>query len=264
MAAPLSRSADPSPLPTARDNWDDHWDRYEASAQENPAQAYRRRLVFKLLEAAGPPQRLLDVGSGQGDLLAEAHRRWPAAELAGVELSRSGIEAARAKVADATFVQRDLLQAADPDPALARWATHGVCTEVIEHVEDPVGLLVEAARFMAPASMLVITVPGGPMSAFDRHIGHRTHYTVASLRQVIVDAGLHPLRVMGAGYPFFNVYRRLVILRGDRLITDVDSRAGGELPRSARVMMSGFDVAFRVNRDDTRWGTQMVALAGVR
>jgi len=247
----------------APDDWDDHWDRYDASARENPAQAYRRRLVFDLLERAGRPQRLLDVGSGQGDLLAQARARWPQAELAGVELSRSGIAAAAGKVPDAVFVQRDLLVPGPPDAKLAGWATHAVCMEVIEHVERPSELLATASELMAPGSQLVITVPGGPMSAFDRHIGHRTHYTSETLRAVIVEAGLRVEQVMSAGFPFFNLYRRLVIMRGERLIEDVDSSSGAELPRSAKAIMRGFDVAFRTNRADSRWGTQMVAVARV-
>lgn len=245
------------------DDWDDHWDRYDASARENPAQAYRRRLVFDLLERAGRPRRILDIGSGQGDLLAQARDRWPDAELAGVELSRSGIAAAAVKVPGATFVQRDLLEPGPPDTELVGWATHAVCTEVIEHVDQPSELLSAASDLMAPGAVLVITAPGGQMSAFDRHIGHRTHYTRDTLRDVIVEAGLEVEQVTSAGFPFFNLYRRLVIMRGDRLIDDVDSSSGADLPRSARAIMRGFDVAFRTNRADSRWGTQMVAVARV-
>jgi SAM-dependent methyltransferase len=252
------------PMPPDRqDDWEDHWDRYEASARENPAQAYRRRVVFGLLDRDGPPARLLDIGSGQGDLLLEAHRRWPTSELAGIELSRSGIEAAAVKVPVATFVQRDLLVPAAPDPALAGWATHAVCTEVLEHVEDPAELLRQASHHLSRGCRLVITVPGGPMSRFDQHIGHRTHYTPGGLRDVVLASGLVPERVMGAGFPFFNLYRRLVILRGAKLIDDVDASDVADLPASARLMMRGFDAAFRLNLDDTRWGTQIVAVAVV-
>jgi len=32
-------------------------------------------------------------------------------------------------------------------------------------------------------------VPGGPMSAFDRHVGHRRHFSAAALRQLLVNSG---------------------------------------------------------------------------
>jgi trans-aconitate methyltransferase len=110
-------------------------------------------------------------------MLLAARRRWPAAELAGVEVSERGIAEARAKVPDATFESRDLVEPGDPPPGLAGWASHAVCCEVLEHVDDPVAMLVHATAYLAPRSMLAVTVPGGPMSAFDRHIGHRRHYT---------------------------------------------------------------------------------------
>jgi len=242
------------------DDWDDHWRRYQGSNGENPANVYRRQLIFGVLAEAGAPRRVLDIGSGQGDLLVEVHRHWPTAEVAGVELSAEGIAAAQRKLPEATFLQRNLLDDPEADSALRGWATHAVCSEVIEHVDDPARLLRHASDFLAGGATLVITVPGGPMSAFDRHIGHRVHYTVDSLCQVMEDAGLTVDRVQGSGFPFFNLYRKLVILRGDKLIDEVDT-SDGDLNKSTQAVLRGFGLAFKVNRPDTRWGTQIVGVA---
>ena len=104
----------------------------------NPAQEYRRRLSLALLARSGTPRRLLDIGSGQGDFLAAAARRWPGAELAGLEISPVGIEEAHRKVPDAVFEHRDLIVPGGPSSQLAGWATHALCSEVLEHVDDPV------------------------------------------------------------------------------------------------------------------------------
>ena len=61
----------------------------------------------------------------------------------------------------------------------------------------------------------MVTVPGGPRTAFDRHIGHRRHYTTDALRAVLDAAGLEVELVQGAGLPFFNLYKLLVMMRGD-------------------------------------------------
>src|SRR3546814_18015665 len=79
---------------------------------------------------------------------------------------------------------------------------------------------------MAPGCRLVVTVPGGPMSAFDRHIGHRRHFTPPALAALLTDAGLAVERTDGAGFPFFNLYRLGVIARGHRLVADLTGGQG--------------------------------------
>src|SRR5262249_44544599 len=155
------------------------------------------------------------IGSGNGDLLGAAERRWPAADLAGLELSSAAVAESQRKVPRARIEVRDLLGDPEPSAEDARWATHAVCSEVLEHVDDPVVFLRNARRWLAPGCRLVITVPGGPMSAFDRHIGHRRHFSPADLDRLIAAAGLHARSGFGAGFPFFNLYRSLVIARGD-------------------------------------------------
>ena len=39
-----------------------------------------------------------------------------------------------------------------------------------------------AAALLAPGAKVVVTVPGGPRSAFDKHIGHCRHFTAAAAR----------------------------------------------------------------------------------
>jgi SAM-dependent methyltransferase len=100
-----------------RDNWDRHWLDYAESTELNPAQRYRRRLIFDLLALEGRQARLLDIGSGQGDFAVDVLRRYPWAELLGLELSEKGVEIARRKAPAARFLQRDLL---DPAETAAR------------------------------------------------------------------------------------------------------------------------------------------------
>jgi 2-polyprenyl-3-methyl-5-hydroxy-6-metoxy-1,4-benzoquinol methylase len=243
----------------AADDWDEHWRGLADSAALNPAQAMRRRLVRALLgaDAGAPSVRILDVGCGQGDLVAELRRRLPGAELGGLDTSREGLEVARAKVPGAWFERRDLLRSGSPEPDRAGWATHAVCSEVLEHVDDPVALLANARAYMAPGCRLVVTVPGGPMSAFDRHIGHRRHHTAASLRELLAAAGLEVERSTGAGFPFFNLYRLVVVLRGERMVGD----AAGTPSRAARLAMAAFRALLSLPAPYGRWGWQRVAVA---
>ncbi|MGZ4688298.1 MAG: class I SAM-dependent methyltransferase [Acidimicrobiia bacterium] len=256
-SAPRSGAAAPA------DDWEQHWTEYAESAGLNPAQRYRQRLIVRALRQSGTPTRILDIGSGQGDLLAVLGREWPQAELAGVELSASGVECARSKMPSAQFVQRNLLEAHEPPAGLEHWASHGVCSEVLEHVDEPRELLRNAGAFLGPGAGLVVTVPAGPRSAFDRHIGHRRHYTSAQLSDLLQSAGFACTSVHRAGFPFFQLYRLVVILRGRRLVDDVAASPDGAASPTAAALMRAFDTLFHANLDHAPWGWQLVATAKV-
>jgi SAM-dependent methyltransferase len=247
-----------------RDSWDAHWDQYAQSAQANPAQQYRRRLVLSWLDLPKlGSARVLDIGSGQGDFAAELKRFYPQVEILGLELSRSGVEISREKVPGATFLEVNLLESSSPPAQFEGWATRAVCSEVLEHVDDPRQLLMSARTYLAPGCKLIVTVPGGPMSAFDHHIGHRKHYAPAQLGILLESAGFQVDQAAGAGFPFFNLYRLVVIARGQRLVRDVSSHDRAKMPFLARFSMGVFRSLFRFNLSKGRWGWQTIARAYV-
>lgn len=241
-----------------RDDWEGHWRKYAQSSAANPAQEFRRRVVLKLLEADGPAPRIIDIGSGTGDLALDLRRALPDAELVGVELSQAGVELARAKVQDAVFLRRDLLTDTSSAGKHTAWATHAVCSEVLEHVDEPERLLRNASRFMSPGCRLVVTVPGGPMTAYDRHIGHRRHFRPDELTALLRDSGFEVLLATGAGFPVFNLYRLLMLALGRRLIGVADSSAPGF---SARAVGGLFGTSLRWNVTLSRRGWQIVAVS---
>lgn len=248
----------------ARDDWDRHWHEFADAAAGNPAKAFRHRLVVEALGAGGPPARVLDAGSGAGDLAARIRAAYPDAEIFGLELSRTGVERSRALVPDATFVERDLLAEAEVEPEHLVWATHAVCSEVLEHLDRPEDLLTNVRPYLAPSCRLVVTVPSGPMSAFDRRIGHRRHFTRAELAGLLARAGFRVEWVHGAGFPVFNLYRLVVIARGERLAGDVARREGAAASPFARAVMSVFFLLFRAAPVRGTRGWQLVASAVLR
>lgn len=153
----------------------------------------------------------------------------------------------------------DLLS--DPPPQELRgWATHALCSEVLEHVDDDAGLLRAARALMARDCRFVVTVPGGRMSAFDLYIGHRRHYTPASLSALLTNAGFEVELASAAGFPFLNLYRRVVIARGEQVVDD--ARALGERRLRAllaRAALQTFRPLLRVSLEDSRRGTQILA-----
>ena len=136
---------------------------------------------------------VLDIGSGQGGLAIHLRETCPDVTVWGVECSAVGVERSRAAAAargtQVSFTQLDLLQPVALAPGQPP-AGYAVCSEVLEHVDDPVRLLCNSKSLLLPGCRMVVTVPGGPRSAFDRHIGHRRHFEPADLRGVLTDAGV--------------------------------------------------------------------------
>lgn len=244
-----------------QDNWDSHWDRYAAAASQNPAQQMRHRLIVKLLRDTTSEPRVLDIGSGQGDLLVKLHDENQHATLLGFELSSSGVEISRRKLPAGRFYVADLFSPPADLKEYIDWATDAVCSEVLEHVDSPVDFLRAARPYLADGARLIVTVPGGPMSAFDHHIGHRQHFTRESITRYLSEAGFAVERVCLSGFPFFNLYRCVVIMRGERLATDVNAGQGGFSAWLARVVMAGFRALFRLNLMNSPFGWQVIAVA---
>lgn len=252
------------PNATHRDDWDQHWTSYEATVAQNPAQAMRRRVIHSLLGLGNEPARILDLGCGQGELLAEMAARYPRAELRGMDFSQRGLEMAAAKVPQAVFTHRDLLTPSSLPPEQRGWATHAICSEVLEHVDNPGTLLEQGRQYLAPGCRLVVTVPGGPMSAFDRHIGHRRHYTAGALHRLLVDAGFSVDRATGIGFPLFNLYRLAVVARGHHLVDDVGGELGdAPVSAPARLAMGVFRALLALPQPRNQWGWQIAAVAHV-
>lgn len=243
------------------EDWDRHWSAYADTNTLNPAQAYRRTLIFQHLGIAGAPApvRVLEIGCGQGDLSLELTARHPEIEFVGLDLSPTGLQTAGRRVPSARFFEQDLMRPL-AHPQLVSWATHAICSEVLEHVADPVAALINIRAALAPGCRLVITVPGGPMSAFDKHIGHLRHFTPNSLAETLRAAGFDAPAIKGAGFPFFNLYRLAVIGRGEGLIAE----AAGPPALATRLAMHAFGWLFKLNTSGTQRGWQLLAVATPR
>jgi SAM-dependent methyltransferase len=244
---------------SAADEWNRHWNAFGDATEQNPAQAYRRKLILDRLEldAATAPLRVLELGSGQGDLAREIRRRHPDAELLGIDVSQTGIEMARRKVPDGTFLCRDFARTLEVPSTFQRWATHAVCSEVLEHVPEPLALLENLRWCLAPRARVVITVPAGPMSAFDRHIGHLRHFSLDVLGDLLETAGFETKGLERVGFPFFNLYRLMMVVGGRRLVRGVATP--GPLPVVARSAVRAFSWLFRYNQPSGGPGWQLVA-----
>jgi len=237
------------------DDWDSHWRNQADVARGNPASAFRHRLVLQRLLKVSPA-KIIDIGSGQGDLLQTLSNYFDESALAGIELSAAGVEETKEKLPNSVVHQQNLL-----DPSYEPFATDFdclTCVEVLEHLDAPQVFLEVALEHLRNGGFAVVTVPSGPRTAFDISIGHRRHFKKTDLRRLLLDAGLVDVRVRRVGFPFFDLYRVLVFLRGRKLIQDVENQSLKD-SHLARGLMSLFDFLLRLNPNFLPIGSQLVA-----
>ncbi len=121
----------------------------------------RSRPFFDLLArvAAGNPRHVVDLGCGPGTLTATLARRWPGAEVRGIDSSPEMIEAARAMpVAEGQRLSFALGDIRD-------WRPDGrvdviVSNAVLQWVPGHLTVLARWAGFLQPGGWLAFQIPG--------------------------------------------------------------------------------------------------------
>ena len=246
------------------DNWDNHWGDFGVAVTASPAQAMRHSLAIQLIATERLPTmgNFVDFGSGHGDFLCKFHQRFPDMNLLGLELSETGVQISRRKLPSAHFVAANLFTPPSTMGQYEEWADGASCVEVLEHVDDPVLFLKAAKNYLKNAATLVVTVPGGRMSALDRIIGHRRHFDKEAMRRVLQEAGFEVNKVMLAGFPFFNLYRLMIIGRGEKLATDLRKKQRSWLLKAVLTFIGKvMEALFHLDLRDSRFGWQVVAVA---
>jgi ubiquinone/menaquinone biosynthesis C-methylase UbiE len=136
---------------------------YHASRTGIPFAAAHLDILNRILAGAGiPVRRILDLGAGDGFLTAAVARRWPLAEAVLVDFSQPMLDAAKQRLAQAsfatTFITGDFretgwhaeVQRASPfDAVVSRFAIH--------HIPDDMKRAVYASAYewLTPGGMFV-------------------------------------------------------------------------------------------------------------
>ncbi len=146
-----------------------------------------------------PPERILDVGCGRGDLGAELiERGW---SVTGIEPSAAACEVAAARGID---VRQGTLDDAELEPGAYAAVSF---RHSLEHVVDPVADLATVRRALAPGGLALVTVPAFDSGQARRfrsrwyHLDlprHRTHFTRLGLVEAFTRAGLQPVELTGS------------------------------------------------------------------
>ncbi len=176
---------------------------WEDSHRYTPAPRHRRRLLLKIMDRLEFSD-VLDAGCAQPFLLGEIVRRYPVQGL-GCDLAGCVIESNRIALPGCEFRTLDLTCETWPE---GRKFDLVVCSEVLEHLAawpDALANLVKMTR-----KHLLITVPGGPVRAMDRMVGHVGHFQGPELTLALEALGCRIERVERWGWPLHTAYKAAI------------------------------------------------------
>ncbi len=202
----------------------------------------------RLLELLGPyPRRVLDVGSGYGELAAEMQARGHVV---------TAMDMFEPRVPLREFIRADFSREI-PLPADRDFDVI-VLADVLEHLPEPASTLRALIRHLARDGALIVSLPNAvhwsvrahvaagrfeytPRGILDR--GHLRFFTSSSARRLFRDAGLEVTRHVTTPVPWENVSRRAAGGRALRALELVDVVLG-----AARPNLFAYQHVFRLRR----------------
>lgn len=245
------------------DDWEAHWENFSSATDYEPARQWRRKLLVSFLNLKGD-ERILDIGAGKGDLIAYLKTISDKFSFGALEFSSTGLE--MIKIVNQGVICGQVNLEEPISPLLLKQLLSGhawdivVCSEVLEHLDDPTEALRTIKQLTTSACKIVITVPGGPIAVVDRAFGHRRHYTKKSLRKSLEAEGLFIERLESTGFPFFNLYRIGLVIYGKNILGLIEKISTSKPSTILTVLMRIFSWLFQFNKKDGNLGWQLIVV----
>jgi SAM-dependent methyltransferase len=167
---------------------------------------------------ASGASEILDVGCGLGEMTEHLARRLPGARFTGVDFSAGAIESCRGRAPQHHWVVADVVHDELPGPVDA-----AVCSELLEHLDDPAPAMARIAGALRPGGTVVVTVPHGTVFATEQAIGHVRHPTLEMLREWFDASGLDVVEVRRWGWPGYTALKYAVNIDAERALASFGS-----------------------------------------
>jgi len=203
------------------DDYDEMWSRLEDFLHFNPGARQRRKLVLRALRRHAPrATTVLDVGCGLGEMVSFLSDELPRARFTGMDFSPGAIESCGRRWPNHQWAVADVLTDALPAPYDAV-----VCSELLEHLDEPETALARIAASLEPGGTIVVTVPNGKVFATERAVGHVRHPSLAMLHAWFDSAALDVVEARRWGWPGYLALKYAANIDAERALTAFGSGA---------------------------------------
>lgn len=174
-------------------------DYYQKGVKNNILQRvwHTRKLSTVVKRISPAPKNILDVGCASGWFLFQLHKKFPKAKCFGVDIYGDAVTYGKKKYPSLSFSVAD----AHKLPYKAGTFDLVVCTEVLEHVEDPLHVVLEIKRVLKKNGQAVIELDSGSIlfsmvwflwGLSRGNVWHHAHlhsFTVKKLEKLLIKSG---------------------------------------------------------------------------
>lgn len=239
-------------------NWDLMWTQFHEVFGRNPGRAYRYSRIAEELGRIISLQinEVVDFGCGTGELISFLGGKFPDLRFLGLDTSKSAVQIARSNFPRYQFEL--MSQSGDSSFQVSEKRFDVVvCSEVLEHLDEPEKALMLISQLLLENGRLIVSVPAGPKSFFDRLIGHKRHYTRDSLFKLLKESGFSDITISRSGFPGVTFIKVASFLRGKWILKDLEKSKGKSktLDFSFKLM----ELLLQYSLEDSRLGWQLIA-----
>lgn len=178
---------------------------YQKHQSENPIQRwlidrFNKRLIAFIYSCSGV-KSIFDVGCGEGFTLALIQKAGINATLSGIDASKEALRLGKKEFPKLQLSEGDIYHL----KAKSRSVDLVLCTEVLEHLTDPISAIGELKR--VARKYVIISVPHEPwfmlanflrgkyLTRWGNHPEHINHWSKAGIVHLVESQGLHIVRV---------------------------------------------------------------------
>ncbi len=155
------------PIPNLEKELEEIWhqvplDYYQIGVSKNLLQRIwhtnKLRTTLELIGNSGvKPKNILDVGCASGWMLSKISEKYPKAQCTGIDVYKKAIKYGQKLYKNLRLISVD----AHKLPFKDKFFDLAICTELLEHVENPQKVLSEIKRILAPNGIAVVEMDSG-------------------------------------------------------------------------------------------------------